>query len=137
MGIVAPLRCDERSSALLQFHPVSARYYLVAIVNSRVLPPKPPGIPHRARPQTMRGADNAGPRDPSVVGSAPSVVPVEAAVYCLLRRKTFRLGDAVEAVQGDLLDVEVLAAGERGVPTHLGRNDVQATDTPLPAAAAC
>jgi class 3 adenylate cyclase len=37
--IVAPLRCDERSSALLQFRPVSARYYLlVAVVNSRVLP---------------------------------------------------------------------------------------------------
>jgi hypothetical protein len=85
----------------------------------------------------MRGADNAGPRDPSAVRSAPSVAPVEAAVYCLVRRKTFRLGDAVETVRGDLLDVEVLAVAERGVPTHLGRNNVQATDTPLPAAAAC
>jgi hypothetical protein len=85
----------------------------------------------------MRGADNAGPRDPSVVRSAPSVAHVEAAVCCLLRRKKFRFGDAVQAVQGDLLDVEVLALGERGVPTHLGRNDAQATDTPLPAAAAC
>ena len=59
----------------------------------------------------MVGADNAGPRDPSVVRSAPSVVPVEAAVCCLVRRKKFRFGDAVAAVQGDLLDVEVLAEG--------------------------
>jgi hypothetical protein len=59
----------------------------------------------------MRGADNAGPRDPSAVGSAPSVAPVEAAVCCLVRRKKFRLGDAAETVQGDLLDVEVLAEG--------------------------
>jgi hypothetical protein len=72
----------------------------------------------------MRGADNAGPRDPSVVRSAPSVVPVEAAACCLVRRKKFRFGDAVETVRGDLLDVEVLAVA-------------QATDTPLPAAAAC
>jgi hypothetical protein len=42
-----------------------------------------------ARVQTMRGADNAGPRYPSVVRSAPSVVPVEAAIYCLVRRKSF------------------------------------------------
>jgi hypothetical protein len=63
--------------------------------------------------------------------------PVEAAVCCLVRRKKFRLGDAVEAVRGDLLDVEVLAVGERGVPPHLGRSAAQATDTPLPAAAAC
>jgi hypothetical protein len=85
----------------------------------------------------MRGADNAGPRDPSAVRSAPSVAPVEAAVCCLLRRKKFRFGDAVETVRGDLLDVEVLAVGECDVPTHLGRNDAQATETPLPAAAAC
>ena len=58
----------------------------------------------------MRGADNAGPRDPSVVRSAPSVVPVEAAVYCLVRRKKFRLGDAVETV---------LAVGAQGCSRRL------------------
>ena len=32
--IVAPLRCDELSSALLQSRAVSARYYLVAVLSS-------------------------------------------------------------------------------------------------------
>ena len=34
-GIVARVRCDEPSSAPLQSRPVSARYYLVAILSSR------------------------------------------------------------------------------------------------------
>ena len=43
---------------------------------------------------------------------------VVAGVRCLLRRKEFRFGDAVEAVQGVLLDVNVLAdhnGGDAGV----------------------
>jgi hypothetical protein len=34
---------------------------------------------------------------------------VVAAICCLLRRKEFRFGDSIAAVQGALLDVDVLA----------------------------
>ena len=38
MGIVARVRWDETSSAPLQSRPGVARYYLVAILSSRLLP---------------------------------------------------------------------------------------------------
>jgi hypothetical protein len=34
IGIVACMRCDERSSALLQSRPISVEYYLIAILSS-------------------------------------------------------------------------------------------------------
>jgi hypothetical protein len=48
-------------------------------------------------------------RNLNVVHSAVSVAPVLAIDCCVLRRNKFRFGHAVQAIQGSLLDVEVLA----------------------------
>src|ERR1700735_5560039 len=48
-------------------------------------------------------------RNLNVVRSAASLAPVVAIVCCVLRRNKFRFGHAVQAIQGDLLDVDVLA----------------------------
>jgi hypothetical protein len=75
----------------------------VAVLSSRLSPAQTAKVVRRwAVPILLT-------RDPNVVRSAASVVVVVAAVWCLLRREEFRLGDAVEAVQGGLLDVGVLA----------------------------
>jgi hypothetical protein len=57
----------------------------------------------------MGGADTSEPRDLNVVRSAASPGSVVAIVCYGLRRKKFRFGHAVEAIQGGLLDVDVLA----------------------------
>ena len=95
-GIVASVRCDDLGSALLQF----ARF-------------------RRGTTESRSWAPAySRPRDLNVVRSAASLAPVVAIVCCALRRQEFRFGDAVEAVQGDLLDVDVLAdhvGGDAGV----------------------
>jgi hypothetical protein len=48
----------------------------------------------------------------------------------LCAAKSFASAMPVEAVRGDLLDVEVLAIGERGVPTHRGRSRTGHRHTP-------
>jgi hypothetical protein len=48
-------------------------------------------------------------RNLNVVRSAALLAPVVAIVCCVLRRNKFRFGHAVQAIQGDLLDVDVLA----------------------------
>jgi hypothetical protein len=65
----------------------------------------------------MGGVDLADP-DLNVARSAPSLTPVVAIVCCVLRRKKFRFGDAVHAIEGGRLDVEVQAdhiCGDAGV----------------------
>ena len=55
---------------------------------------------------------------PATVRSAASLAPVVAIVCCVLRRSKFRFGHAVQAIQGGLLDVDVLAdnvGGDAGV----------------------
>ena len=60
----------------------------------------------------------AGPATHTWCGRRASVTLVVADFYCLLRRKEFRFGDTVEAVQGFPLDIDVLAdhvGGDGGV----------------------
>jgi hypothetical protein len=64
------------------------------------------------------GADISDPATLNVVRSAASLAPVVAIVCCVLRRNKFRFGHAVHAIQGGLLDVDVLAdhvGGDAGV----------------------
>ena len=53
--IVACVRCDDLSSALRQSRPVSARYYLVAMLSYRQLPAQTAGVARRARLNDGRG----------------------------------------------------------------------------------
>jgi hypothetical protein len=111
------VRQDELSNAPLQFRSVPARYYLVAVLSSRLSPVQTARVPRRLRLKRW-AVPILLTRDPNVVRSAASVVVVVAAVWCLLRREEFRLGDAVETVQGGLLDAGVLAdhvGGDAGV----------------------
>jgi hypothetical protein len=104
IGIVTQVRCDERSSALLQSRPASKRYYLVAALSSRLSHAQTAGAKRRLRLKRRR----AWPHDSNVVQSAASVTCGSDGVL-FLRRKEFRFGDTVQAVQGGLLDVDVLA----------------------------
>ncbi len=98
MRIVAPLRRNEFSSAPLQSLSVSARYYLRSCGLELPLVPYPDGsVPRRPRLK-LWAVPILLTRDANVVGSAASVAVVVAAVCCPLRRKEFRIGDAVDAV---------------------------------------
>jgi hypothetical protein len=79
-----------------------------------------PGERGLSRPQLDRWAAPILPTPRlNVVRSAVSLAPVVVIVCCVLRRKKFRFGHAVQVIQGGLLDVDVLAdhlGGDAGVP---------------------
>ncbi len=107
MRIVARVRWDERSSVLLQF----ARFRR-GTTESRSWAPaysRPDERSVVVRNRTDGRRRYFRPRNLNLVRSAASLAPVVAIVCCVLRRNKFRFGHAVQAIQGDLLDVEVLA----------------------------
>ena len=106
MGIVVRVRWDELSSSPLQCRPVSALYYFGRDRELR-LAPCPEGRVFRVVCGLKRWPV-PGPTTPTG-RSAASLALVVAAVCCLLRSKEFGFGDAVEALEGDVLDVDVQA----------------------------
>jgi hypothetical protein len=108
IGIVTRLRCDEHSSALLQISPVSARYYRVAVLSFGQFPAQTTGVWRRPHGQ-MDGADIVDPA-PQGMRSDISLALAVAIVCCVLRRKEFHFGFAVQAIQDGWLDVDELAA---------------------------
>ena len=79
-GIVAPTRCDERSSAPLQSRAASARYYLYAASSPRLLPAKTAAV--RAVESAARPRDEDRLEPTSVSRCAPG----HALAMCLQHR---------------------------------------------------
>jgi hypothetical protein len=97
---------------------------LVAIVSSRLLLATTAGVPRRVRLQRSAAPISLAATQTSC-GRRASIALVVAAVCCLLRRKEFRFADAVQAVKGILLDIDVLAdhlGGDAGVTQSNARH---------------